>query len=62
MDNLVFKQELIGLTGVREEISDSILDVAWDELQPHFTKYAWGAARKKGTGVSQEHLTAVYHI
>ena len=49
MDNLVFKQEPIGVSGLREEISDNILDIVWESLQPYFTKYAWGAAGKKGT-------------
>lgn len=55
VESLILKQEPIGLTGVRNRISDEFLDnssISLEKLQPYFTKYAWEAVKKRGMMMS----------
>ena len=50
VQNVLLKHELINLSGIRQHISEQVLDTTTplQHFQQYFTKYAWAALERKG--------------
>ncbi len=51
VQDLIVKQKLIGLAGIRSPINETILDCKQplEDFQQYFTIYAWAAVKKEGS-------------